>query len=304
MKKLHSVFVYFGLIPLVISCSNNNTKEKADTVKSDVVVAHPYLQDYDVYENFQGVTKYFQTINIRTKMPGMIKRVFIKPADILVSGQPLFIIQPKELSVLSKTVRDNQLFINGYDTIYSSCEGIVSTVNFQQGDYIQEGDLLAVTITRSSLAVIAYFPFSSENKIGQNKTCFIVFPDSSQIAGQIANRIYSTEPNIQAQPYIVNFTSDSFVPENLNVIVKHKTKTINKGMFISIKALFSDEEQKNFWVMKMINDSTCIKVPVLKGIKSDSSVEINANALTPADLIVTEGGYGLSDTALVEVIQN
>jgi hypothetical protein len=307
MKNAVCLFIFSGLISIIYSCSHtikNIESETTGNSKSDVSVTHPYVQDFDVYENFQGVTKYQQTINVRTKMAGVIKRVFIKPADIIFTGQPLFIIQPKELSVLSKTNKDNQLFLNGYDTIYSGCEGIVNTVYFQQGDFLQEGDLLAETVTKSSLAVIAYFPFSIENMIRQNNLCIIVFPDSSQITGHIANRMYTADLNNQAQPFIVNFSSSSFVPENLNVVVKYKSKTIHQGLFVPINSLYSDEEQKKFWLMKMINDTVCIKINVIKGIKSDSSVEIRSQYFSPDDLIVSEGGYGLSDTAIVNIVHN
>jgi hypothetical protein len=53
--------------------------------------------------------------------------------------------------------------------------------------------------------------------------------------------------------------------------------------------------------MKMMNDSTAIKVPVKKGIENDGKVEITAPVFSNKDRIVVSGNYGLSDTARVVV---
>jgi hypothetical protein len=54
--------------------------------------------------------------------------------------------------------------------------------------------------------------------------------------------------------------------------------------------------------MKLINDSTGIKVSVEKGIKQDSLVQIIGAGLTINDRVISEGGYGLADSARIHVI--
>ena len=51
--------------------------------------------------------------------------------------------------------------------------------------------------------------------------------------------------------------------------------------------------------MKMINDTTAVKVPVKKGIESGDKVEIVSPEFSAKDKIVVNGNYGLADTALV-----
>jgi hypothetical protein len=60
----------------------------------------------------------------------------------------------------------------------------------------------------------------------------------------------------------------------------------------------------NFWVMKLVSDSMAIKVPVTIGQKNDSLVEILQPAFSTTDRILTQGNYGLSDTALVTIRGN
>jgi hypothetical protein len=61
--------------------------------------------------------------------------------------------------------------------------------------------------------------------------------------------------------------------------------------------------QSNFWVMKLIDSTTAVKVPVQKGIESGNRVEILSPKFSPSDMILTSGNYGLPDTAKVIVQQ-
>jgi hypothetical protein len=57
----------------------------------------------------------------------------------------------------------------------------------------------------------------------------------------------------------------------------------------------------NFWVMKLINDSTAVRVPVTKGISSDDIIEIVSPLFNLTDRIINSGQYGLADTAFVTI---
>jgi uncharacterized NAD(P)/FAD-binding protein YdhS len=65
----------------------------------------------------------------------------------------------------------------------------------------------------------------------------------------------------------------------------------------------ANETQTDFWVMKLINDTTAIKVPVQKGIETKNQVEILSPKFGPADKIVVTGNYGLADTAKVKIVK-
>ncbi|MGZ4000102.1 MAG: hypothetical protein ACXVIY_05715, partial [Mucilaginibacter sp.] len=65
----------------------------------------------------------------------------------------------------------------------------------------------------------------------------------------------------------------------------------------------ANETQTEFWVMKMINATTAVKVPVTKGIESGDRVEILSPKFSPQDKIIVTGNYGLTDTAKVKIAQ-
>jgi hypothetical protein len=77
----------------------------------------------------------------------------------------------------------------------------------------------------------------------------------------------------------------------------HKTNAI----IIPKAAVLGNETQTEFWVMKLINDTTAIKVLVTTGIKDRQNIEIISPKFSNQDRILTTGNYGLPDTATVDV---
>jgi hypothetical protein len=55
--------------------------------------------------------------------------------------------------------------------------------------------------------------------------------------------------------------------------------------------------------MKIMHDSMAVMVPIETGIKNDSLVEIISGGLTVEDIIILEGGYGLEDSTLVNIVR-
>ena len=78
-------------------------------------------------------------------------------------------------------------------------------------------------------------------------------------------------------------------------------KTKEQAIVLPKSAILADETQTEFWVMKLINDSTAIKVVVKKGIEANDKVEIIEPQFNPTDRIIFTGNYGLADTAKISI---
>jgi hypothetical protein len=63
----------------------------------------------------------------------------------------------------------------------------------------------------------------------------------------------------------------------------------------------TDEIQKKFWLMKIVNDSLAVKIPITKGIENENLVEIVSDILFENDLVISEGAYGLPDSTIVNI---
>jgi hypothetical protein len=55
--------------------------------------------------------------------------------------------------------------------------------------------------------------------------------------------------------------------------------------------------------MKLINDTTAVKVLVKTGISDNEYVQIKMPAFKDTDLFLASGNYGLGDTAKVKIIK-
>jgi hypothetical protein len=74
-------------------------------------------------------------------------------------------------------------------------------------------------------------------------------------------------------------------------------------MVLPKQAVLGDETQTTFWVMKLINDSTAVKIIVNKGFENNEEVEITNPEFLPSDRIVRTGNYGLPDTARITIVK-
>jgi hypothetical protein len=66
-------------------------------------------------------------------------------------------------------------------------------------------------------------------------------------------------------------------------------------------AVLANETLDKYWVMKLANDSTAVKIPVRTGITSGEMIEILEPQFSREDKILLSGNYGLPDTALVTI---
>ena len=112
-------------------------------------------------------------------------------------------------------------------------------------------------------------------------------------------KIPSIDPVNQTQSFILESVNDKTLPSNLNVIVRLPLKIINDAVVFPKSSVMSNEMLTEFWIMKLINDSTAIRVDIKKGIESDSLVQIIEPRFNINDSFIFDGAYGLPDTANV-----
>lgn len=300
--------ISFGLLVLLVmavACNSTtqNEETKAET-KSDVKISSPIVKTVEQTATFKGTTRYLQSNTIRSQLSGIVKSVKCQVAGTISPGQPLFIVQPMEAAALQKSNFKNQDFGSFQDTIHSNLNGTISNLNVQTGDYVQAGDVLATCIRTNSLRILIDVPTEQLGKIKSGMNCTILLPDGQKIAGKVVGQWPSATGQNQTQPFIVQPLNNLNLAENINLSVQFNTGELKDALWISKGALLGNELQTSFWVMKLVNDTTCVKLPVTKGLETDSLVQLLNSGLTNMDRLVSEGGYGLPDTAIVRIINS
>jgi len=160
---------------------------------------------------------------------------------------------------------------------------------------------LAVINDANSFAFILALPYELRRYLGDNKNVEVLLPDSSRLQGAITLFMPTVDSVSQTQNIVIKVKSKSMLPENLVGRVRIIKSTHSNTVFVPKAAVLADETQSNFWIMKLIDSSTAVKVSVTKGIENGDKVEIKSPPLNANDKILLTGNYGLGDTAKVIV---
>jgi len=313
MKKHKMPKSYFNylIFPLILSaavilpsCKNSGSKSQEEKVeaRTPVTIIEPVYKDISETIDLPAVTTYLIKNVIRSSTTGIIEAINVTPGENVNKGTLLFKLKTLEATAFQDTLNNNSnLGFKGIINVFSPKDGIISAILHQGGDFVQEGDELAVISDINSLVFILEVPFEMTRYVGKNKICFLKLPDNTTINGRIHEKL--PEMNIQNQTvsYIVEPEIKQRLPQNL-IASAGIIKSVKKDAMVLPKpAILGNETQTEFWVMRLINDSTAVKVPVKKGIENFDEVEITDPVFQSSDKILFSGNYGLPDTASVIV---
>lgn len=292
-------------ILLLCGCQLQNQQDET-VIKphSDVTVVSPVVKDAAIIKEFQGITRYIQRIEIRAHVTGIISKVNVTLAERISPGKMLFEIKPRETSLLESTRLASDFIRSAADTVFAFSTGIVNQINVQQGDFVQEGDLLASCLDRQSLRIIVSVPLETDVAEIDDKPCTIIFPDGKLMTGIIGSSLPVANETDQTSEFLIKPDIYYPVPENIRVKVRVKTGILQNGIFLPSEAVYGNEEQSRFWIYKISNDSMVIRVSVVKGITADSMLQILGTGIGLNDMYVLDGGYGLPDSALINIISS
>jgi multidrug efflux pump subunit AcrA (membrane-fusion protein) len=304
-RTIFDLFLITGIVMIVFSCKHAvQASEEATDVKTPVTIVPAMYKSITSTVKLPTVATFMNKNIIRATTAGTIEKILISPGEYITSGQLLFTIKTREAMALNNNVQgDSSLNFKGQINIISHKVGVISSISYQKGDYVQEGDELAVVSEQNSLVFILDIPFELEKYIERNRNCTIVLPDNSQINGTITGKLSEMDLQSQTVRYVIKPSTKERLPGNLIASVNLVKSTNDKALVLPKQSVLGNETQTEFWVMKLLNDTTAIKVIVNKGFENNEDVEIVGPEFLPSDRIILTGGYGLSDTARVSIIK-
>ncbi len=310
MKKLlnKKLFIfYFSILTsvILISCGGN----EADSVNevssgTPVTITHPRLMNMTDYLELNGNTVFLDKEIVRSTFDGFIVKDYKNIGDNVKTGDILFQIKTIESAATDTLgiMLGNRLF-RGTIFIKANSNGVVSELNYHEGNYVMGGEQIAVVSNPSSLRIKLNVPYEDILKVKIGNECEVNLPDGVNLPGIIEKNVPAVNPVTQTQIYYIKLKYYRDVPENLNVMVKIPFKNFESTTVLPKSSLVTDVTESNFWIMKLINDTTAIRVDVKKGIENDSIAQILSPKLNKTDKIVLSGAYGLPDTAKVEIVK-
>ncbi|MFL5739348.1 MAG: efflux RND transporter periplasmic adaptor subunit [Flavisolibacter sp.] len=278
---------------------------KPDSVQTPVTITTVQTVPLSDYVELNATSAYQQNNVIKASANGYIESVNVHLGQMIRKGQMAFVLQTKEAHALGNTINklDPSFHFSGLIHIVASADGYIREMNHQVGDYVQDGEQLAVLTDEKSFGFILNLPYELRPYVGVGKSLQLRLPDSTRLNGVVANIMPTVDSVSQTQNMLIKVQSSHAIPQNLIARVRIIKSQRDNTASLPKQAVLTDESQTNFWVMKMIDSVTAVKVPIVKGLETDNRVEILRPQFTSSDKILLTGNYGLPDTAKVKIVK-
>ena len=306
MKIMNRQLLIITVLLILISCRKKESSnlDNEQNGRTPVTVTHPVIGTMTESTDLNATSVFLLKTTVKASLEGYIEEVNIRIGQSVKKGDLIFVLRSKEAVNLGNTVSllDSSLHSGGRTAINSPENGYITQLNFVAGDYVLDGESLATISSNNSLVFLLDLPFELKPYLSLNRTVEISLTDGRKISGVMSSPLPSVDPVSQTQSYIVRIPADLELPENLIAKLKYIKKTKEQTIILPEKSVLTNEMQSEFWIMKMTDSVTAVRVNIIKGIEMTDRIEILAPTLLPDDVVLLTGNYGLPDTASVRIV--
>ncbi len=301
-------FLILALPWLLSRCSSSTTPDTTGTdstadvrPKTPVDVVTIGADSFRLEKTYRGMTYYLTSGDIKSPIAGYVTKVYVKIGDQLRKGAPLFGLETKEAYALGgkNYLHDPSLKNIGQLVIRAPDTGIVTLVQAEEREYVQDGALLASFSAPDMFVFLIEVPAEQDSAVHIGSRCRIQLPNGRRIGGRISRTLGMADSLSQTERFVVVPDTPMVLPARLQLAITFTDQARNQAQSLPKDAVLANELQTEFWVMKLINDTTAVRVPVKTGLQQAGRIEILSPRFAPRDRLVSRGGYGLSDTASV-----
>lgn len=307
MRKTNDSYLLVLFLFVLSSCTNKEpaAEEKREAVQTPVTVTGILQDPLEEYIELNAVSVYLLKNYVKANATGYLQSARLTPGQFVKTGQILFTVKTKEAESIGNAVNklDSSFNFSGTNTIRAGAGGFISQINHQAGDYVQDGEQLAVISDAGSFVFVLELPYELKPFVKTGTRLEVQLPDGEKMPGLISAMMPVVEAASQTQNVVIKVNPAHTIPENLVAKVRIPKVVRDHATSLPRGCVLSDETQTSFWVMKMTDSSTAVKVPVTKGVETRDRIEILSPVFSRQDKFLLTGNYGLPDTASVRIIQ-
>ncbi len=292
-----------GKAPASAKKAGENANADSVDARTPVTVTTVSQEPLNDYIELNAVSAFLQKSYVKANANGYLQSADIYPGKYVEAGQSLFTLKTKEAQSIGNSIKllDSSLQFSGLNRINANQHGYITQLNHQSGDYVQDGEQLAVISDRNSFVFLLDLPYELRPAVLNKRTVELTLPDGEKLTGTIGPAMPTVDSASQTQNIVIRVNIPHAIPENLIAKVRVLKTAHNSAQSLPGAALLTDETETAFWVMKMIDSATAVKVSVKKGIETPDRIEIISPLFSPSDRILLTGNYGLPDTAKVKI---
>jgi multidrug efflux pump subunit AcrA (membrane-fusion protein) len=305
--KIFSYFILFLSI-IASACHKKETitdeEVSAEQIQTPVTVTSIQYEPLEDYVDLNATASFMQSSFIKSSATGYITAVDIHLGQRVAVGQTAFVLKTKEAQALGNTINalDSSFHFSGVITIRVNQHGYITELTHQAGDYVQDGEQLAVISDTKGFGFLLNLPYELRRYVKTGKIVRVILPDSTTLDGAVTSFMPTVDSVSQTQAVLIKVNPAASIPQNLIAKVRIVKNAKLSAPTLPKEAVLTDEAQSNFWVMKMIDSVTAVKIPIEKGLEANGKVEILSPAFAASDRILLSGNYGLNDTARVKIL--
>ena len=304
---MQKIIIYCLLFSFVTSCQSKKTKtdEEITVPSTPVTITALSNEPMQEYVELNATSSFLQKWIVRANATGYLQTANVQLNKQVSNGQTLYTVKTKEAQSIgnSITILDSTFKFTGVNGIKANGSGFISQINHQNGDYVQDGDQLAMITDTKSFVFLLDMPYELRPYIINKKSLEMILPDGEKLIGFISGNMPTMDAASQTQSIILKVSTSHALPENLIAKVRVVKSFKANANSLPKASVLTDETQREFWVMKMIGDSTAAKTTIKKGIETTDRIEILSPQFSATDKILVTGNYGLSDTAKVQIVK-
>ncbi len=305
-NKIAGILIPAIYLQLLSGC--NSTGENAESktnVPEEVKVTNIVHGNISDVTQLNATSQYLKSHIINAPVSGYIIKANCVTGNLSYIGDTLFVIKTREAKVLdqSSSKLAGGLELKGNTEILADTRGYIAQVFHQQGDFVAEGESLASIKETGSLVFILDLPYEWNNRVKQSMPLKLEFTDNRYMDGIISSISPMVDPVSQTQKVYIKVRNAGNVPEGLTARVLLPLETKYDTQVLPRTAVLTNETETEFWVMKMINDSTAVKIVIRPGLQTRDSIQVISPDFRDQDQILVSGNYAVPDTMSVKVIQ-
>jgi membrane fusion protein (multidrug efflux system) len=195
-------------------------------------------------------------------------------------------------------------------TMTAKFDGFVSTRSVSEGELVSENAELMTIIDLSTIDFLADVPLRDLPSVKTDQHASILFQTMPGHTYQAVVDAINPQTDIQSQTVKVRLRFVS-LSESLHSLLRTDMigtasiviGTHPRALFVPKAGLLRNDEENSYSIVTITPDSLSVRIPVVVGIVTDSTAEIQGPSLRPGMPVITEGNYSLTDSTRVTISQ-
>lgn len=293
-------FIRFGLGLILIACSHSPQAPLLEDEKPHVAVTLTHVTAGIIEDNINvsATTVYLNKQSVLAPLASYVVQKKVQPGTLVQPGQLLYVLESKEHHALKEKQEGSKV---GRIEVKAFDSGIVTTAFQQMGGFVPEGTLLCTIADLNSLVFELNVPYEQMRYVKSTKLCTLIFPDGSKWSATITTPLATMNTALQVQQVIAK-AKVPFLAEGMQVrALISKDPEAKEAQLLPKDAVQCDETMTHYWVMKLVNDSMAVKIPVVVGKSNGQMMTLVSPTFDTSDYLIRIGSYALEDSTLVTV---